>query len=171
MICVMYFPLFYVFGGVDKRHLSGKGDPCTTPAGWTEGYVSSMPGYFVVASLLPSTYPLSDSYLSGCHNTCLSRGSTLQLFVAWSCSVRVGAVLQTRLSGIESDGVADAMGLDWWIVWYMFLLLISVGTTAAVGKLKLYAPLLGNFLAALFAVLMGLCHEAAKLSRFWKDTV
>ena len=51
------------------------------------------------------------------------------------------------------------------MVWYKFLLLIAVGATAAMGMLKQYAPVLGNFLAALFALLMYNSHQAAVLSR------
>ena len=51
------------------------------------------------------------------------------------------------------------------MVWYKFLLLIAVGATASMGMLKQYAPVLGNFLAALFALLMYNSHQAAVLSR------
>lgn len=61
--------------------------------------------------------------------------------------------------------VGDVLGLSWWMVWYHFFLLIGVAVSAALGTLRKHALLLGNFLAALFALQMTETHAASRAVR------
>lgn len=67
--------------------------------------------------------------------------------------------------------ISDALGLAWWMVWYQFLLLIAVSTSAVMGMLKQHSQLFGNLFAALFALQMYIAHEAAVLNRSVEGSV
>lgn len=65
--------------------------------------------------------------------------------------------------------IADSLGLPWWAVWYQFLLLVAIAVLASIGALRKSGTVLGNFLAASFALHTYLAHQAATLVRQLKD--
>jgi hypothetical protein len=65
--------------------------------------------------------------------------------------------------------IVNTLGLPWWIVWYQFLLLVAITVLAIVGHLRVSAIVLGNFLAAAFALQAYIAHAASSLVTELKD--
>lgn len=89
--------------------------------------------------------------------------------LAWIVLLASVSALHDALTEYSGLNIADQLGLVWWIVWYQFLLLVTIAVLAALGALKEGATVLGNLLAAALALQAYFAQEASILVRYWKD--
>ena len=64
--------------------------------------------------------------------------------LAWIVLLASVSALHDALTEYSGLNIADQLGLVWWIVWYQFLLLVTIAVLAALGALKEGANILGN---------------------------
>jgi hypothetical protein len=78
-------------------------------------------------------------------------------------------MLYILLQDTSDTIIVRTLGLPWWIVWYQFLLLVAITVLAIMGHLRASAIVLGNFLAAAFALQAYIASTASNLVMDLKD--